>query len=166
MKIMKKPAKWVINQINRIKKQNAYSKRYGYSLIPEETVEELMERSGAYYFLALTEEGKKYRPQRSWSYLPKQGVDLIQRNLAGNYRKSYSIVTPRRDVVVIYRKPESKVFVVDEPRVPPFALILHHHGSQSSAVDEEYKCVRCGAEVPAAVKSLVMMEANFGVTEK
>ena len=169
MKIIKHPTKRAINHIRWIKRQLDYWKHKGSkgsAPYQDETIEGYMERSGQFFYYV--EDKAKGNISRGWSFLPKQQVNELQHGLNRDWRlgkKGYSVITPRRDVVIIYRQPGAKVFLVEEPRIPPFAAILHHHGSQSAPVDEEFKCIRCGIEVPQSIKSVAMLETTMGVMD-
>jgi len=92
-----------------------------------------------------------------WSFLGKEAIDNIQNSMAKATR--VKIVSPRNGKIkIVYRAPGEQVFVVDQPRLPLFSLLMHHHGKTKSTVDSDFKCTRCKKEVPEAVKSIVMME--------
>ena len=115
--------------------------------------------------LVQMDESKKNK-HKGWMFPDKVGIRVLTARMT-QWVKSCKIIAPMGGKIkIVYRVPGEKVFVVDEPRLPLFSLIMHRHGSQNSTVDEEYKCMRCGEEVPAAVKTLVMMESTFGLDVK
>ena len=94
---------------------------------------------------------------KGWSFLDRDVIKAYQRKM--EYAKSVSSFCPRNGKIrIVYRKPGEKVFVIDQPRLPMFSLLMHHHGKHRATVDEDYKCTRCGKEVPPAVKALVLAE--------
>ena len=93
--------------------------------------------------------------KRGWYYIPKETVAAHEESLK---RPGWPQTKLPRKTKVIYKEPGTRTFIVNEPRLPMFATILHQHGTHKSEVNEEFKCLRCGKDVPEVVKSLVMME--------
>lgn len=111
-------------------------------------------------------DNKSKGAEKGWIFPTQDGIKFLHQRLT-NWIKSAKIICPMGGKIkIVYRIPGEKVFVIDEPRLPFFSMMLHKHGKQNSTVDEEYKCMRCGEEVPAAVKSLIMMEATLGLEVK
>lgn len=104
--------------------------------------------------------------RKGWVFPDKDVIASITKRLT-RWTTSCKVIAPMNgQIKIVYRVPGEKVFVIDEPRLPFFSLMMHKHGKQFSTVDEEYRCMRCGEEVPAAVKSLVMIESTFGLDVK
>lgn len=112
-------------------------------------------------YVTMVDEGPNDK-MTGWSFLPKERIQRFINQM--NVTRTCKVIAPRNGKVkIVFRKRDEKVFVIEEPRLPLFSMLMHHHGIQRSTVDEEYKCTRCGLEVPDAVKSLVMMESTFGL---
>jgi len=113
-----------------------------------------------------TDTPSKGGAKKGWIFPTKAGIRNLHSRLT-SYVKSAKIICPMGGKIkIVYRVRGEKVFVIDEPRLPFFSMLMHKHGNQNSTVDEEYKCMRCGEEVPDAVKTLIMMEATLGLEEK
>ena len=120
--------------------------------------------SGRFNLVQMDEKPKN--KHKAWMF-PDRAVIKKLHDRMTRWVKSCKIIAPMNGKIkIVYRVPGEKVFVVDEPRLPFFSLLMHRHGSQNSTVDENYKCMRCGEQVPDAVKTLVMMEATFGLDVK
>lgn len=120
---------------------------------------------GRFYNLVIMDESPKNK-HKGWMF-PDNSVIRNLTDRMTRWVKSCKIIAPMGGrIKIVYRVPGEKVFVVDEPRLPFFSLLMHRHGKQNSTVDENYRCMRCGEEVPEAVKTLVMMESTFGLDVK
>jgi len=95
---------------------------------------------------------------KGWSFLSKESIMQIQKSMS-DFTKSVRIFSPRHGKVkIVFRQPGEMVYVIDQPRLPMFSILMHHHGKHKSTVDIDFKCNRCGKEVPAEVKALVLAE--------
>ena len=121
----------------------------------DEEADRIEERQRSY---GLKEKFFRLISGKGWSFLPKRRILKIQDSMA-NYTKSVRVFSPRHGKVkIVFRQPGELVYVIDEPRLPLFSIMMHHHGKHRATVDADYKCTRCGKEVPAIVKSLALAE--------
>ena len=97
--------------------------------------------------------------RRGWYYIPKEGIDFHENQLK---RPGWPYANLSNKTKIIYANPIERVYVVKQPRIPMFATIRHQHGKHKSEIGEDFKCLRCGVEVPETIKSLVMMETLVG----
>jgi hypothetical protein len=92
-----------------------------------------------------------------WSFLTSRSLKWFIDNMKNC--KSAKTYTPMGNKVkIVYRKPGERVYVIDQPHVPMFASMAHHHGKQKSLLDEDYNCLRCGIAAPDSVKTIVLAE--------
>jgi len=118
----------------------------------EDRIEERHKKYG------LKEKFYKLISGKGWSFLNKESIMQIQKSMS-DFTKSVRIFSPRHGKVkIVFRQPGEMVYVIDQPRLPMFSILMHHHGKHKSTVDIDFKCNRCGKEVPAEVKALVLAE--------